>query len=299
MRLTNIIDFLSFNKNNVVIIGSYDDDTLIYPSDIDMHETIHWNDNSKNGIKDIFQTIFFNALSNDVYITDFKCGIVNGQVMRWSFNDIMRGYKDINIGNRVKFLDMFDHKSTIKLDILYLLKGIYTEITINYFFYFRNDTNTKINEYSTPLKAFYYDYRQQMNEKNYLKALKRLYKYFVVAKDEKYIDILRNFLNSYAGKLNYYLINLKNIQLLIKKYSKYIELNPIKKNLIIITLNIFDNNKIKYKKIIDNLTNVDDIYSLINQMITQIEPIINDYSLQFIKSNKLKSKHIIKSLYKL
>ena len=297
MRLDNLVDFLSFNVHNVDIIGSFANKQIKYPSDIDLHETIIWKHKSKRGILDTFQAIFENAIDNQVYITDFKCGYVNGKAIRWNYNDIMKGYIDLNISTRIKFLDMFDHKSTIKLDTICLLKGKYVEITINYFFQFANGTSTILTDYVSLNKTFYSDYVQLLSEKNYIKAIKRLYKYFLVIEDKKYELLCRHFLNSKAGELNYYFNNLKNIQEILKLYPKDVNISIVKTNVFLNVKEIFDNNQQKYKLLVDDFSTIDEIYSFINNIINVISPIINQLSLNFIRSNKLKSKHIINTLY--
>jgi len=100
----------------------------------------------------------------DVIITDFKCGKKNGTALRWTLDDLKKGS---NKG--VSFNDALHMESTIKLDVVANLDGRFLEITTMYDFG-NNYVEISDNEFINNLIS---DYKEQMRNKNYFKALKR------------------------------------------------------------------------------------------------------------------------------
>ena len=110
------------------IIGSSNITNLIYNSDYDLQE--YDNFKSTDKAYHIFKTKFKSAKMNpNIYITDFKCGEIDGQPLRWTYDDMMLGE---NQG--ITFKSAMLQKKTIKLDMVCIIGGRYLEFSDNYYF---------------------------------------------------------------------------------------------------------------------------------------------------------------------
>lgn len=280
-----IINLLEINQSE--IIGSAKDPEILYKTDIDLQEFI---DISKDDIEiynDIlhkYKDIFKKAKKNkNIEITDFKCGILNSAhiPIRWSYNDIMNGYKIIE-DNKYNFIDCLQEKSIIKIDLLTIENNIFTEYSNNYYYTFNNfSTNPLVLSKKDILISLLKDARDYRDEGKLYKSLKRLYAYYKVKNNKKQKDKLIPFFNSRIGQLSYLnnILSLINfvIEKDLKKLKKYIlpNLEFVNKYYKIPNLlKVYDNNEIL------NLAVKNEILKLNN--------IINKETLQFIKDNKVK-----------
>ena len=126
-ELTKVFNLMSI-KGKYNIVGSASLKGIKYSADYDLNELNHIKGpDASSKIYEIFKHKFQLAKSNpNIYITDFKCGNdANNESLKWSYNDLMN--------NKHKFIEALKTKSMIKLDIVYLLNGIYVEITEVYF----------------------------------------------------------------------------------------------------------------------------------------------------------------------
>ena len=206
--MNSVIDILKIS--NIETIGSSADSNIKYMSDIDLQEIIH-TDDFYTTILQKFQKKFIEAQNNpNVFIIDFKCGMFRGEPVRWNKKTIKTGYQNIN-GINISFIGCLQQKSIIKMDIIALIRGIFTEFSNNYYFVFSNGFSTMPGNNNKLGEVFLLDFKQKMKDKKYFKALKQLYSYFKIKKNKKMQNKLLDFFNSDVGKLNYQINNLQII----------------------------------------------------------------------------------------
>lgn len=215
------------------IIGSASLQGIYFKNDFDLAEHADFK-NLKSAPKLIlkifrekFKTIHDHP---DWWITDFKCGEIEGEPLRWDKKDIARGYKLVK-GNKMYFVDYILQKSTMKLDMVVLMNGLFTEYTENYLITIGGESNfTK--ESQTPnavVNDILKSGQQLWDEGNYFKALKREYSYFK-AKDTQYAlqDKLVTIFNSVLGLTYKCKSDLATITLVLLQKCKPVHLEDIK-----------------------------------------------------------------------
>jgi hypothetical protein len=225
------------------VIGSASLKKIKYFSDYDLDELF------KNGgesvltkIYNSFKKKFVDARKDpNIFITDFKCGMdSNLDPLRWSYDDMMKGYKIMEDGRKISFEECLNIKTTIKLDIVAIIDGIFTEFSENYYFKFgKNEGN--FFEYDIDkdniLNNLKHSYDEYMYvERNYLKALKRIFAYKELKNSVKYrsqLEKLIDYFNSDIGLLNKYRSELDIILILLENDNDFREVknSDIKFNL--------------------------------------------------------------------
>jgi hypothetical protein len=182
------------------VIGSGSLSKIKYNSDYDLQEFI--NDKSNKNVLDKIYNYFKKKFSTckknkNYFITDFKCGIgLDGEPLRWTYNDIMKG-----INNGLTFQDALLQKSTIKMDMIVLIDGIFTEFSENYYFKIGKDTNYYNEDIELGIEKSLNEY---LYMKNYWKVLKRLFSLLMreKSKNKKKLIKLIDFFNSNVGLIN-------------------------------------------------------------------------------------------------
>lgn len=291
MKINQILSYFKYPKSEINIIGSFSDDVLNYYSDIDIQNDVTYINKSYNLLLYFFRRIFNKSLENGIYITDFKAGFYNSYVIRWNIDDLNLGYKQISDNHRVYFVDVFKQKSIIKIDFIVSLNSVYTECSVNYYFFIKKDNfSTQPETIQTLSIAFYQDYNRYKKEGNYYKACKRLFDFFTSVKDKVNKNRIVKFLNSETGHYSFILSHLNNILTLI-------ELNE---NIPFKTL------KASMKKLLDDTEyrnqarrthTHEDIILLINTINKNFKNKIDEASKKFLQT-KIKSHDIILELYK-
>ncbi len=250
------------------IIGSYDDPNINNNviSDIDAQNKIILDNNNLdiyNKVLDHYRGIFKLFKNNKrIVITDFKCGVGNANVpYRWNYKTIKNGYQYDDNNIKVLFIDQLQKQSVIKIDILAYIPAQkeYTEITMNYYFNFGNDTSYKPYTFDDILISIKKDALELRTEGNYYKSLKRLNSYNKLIKksNKKLIKII----NSNYGIKSREKSNLTNLLYVLENKNKFNK-NDIKNvnpdNLTIPQIN----NKIDE---LDKIINSDTLLNLINK----------------------------------
>jgi len=206
--ITNVFNTLTIT-GHYNVIGSASLENIKYNSDYDLNEMIKKSNGTKSltvfdKIYNEFKKKFKEAKANSNYfITDFKCGISDGEPLRWTYNDMMNG-----VNKDVTFQEALKMKSTIKLDLIVLIDGIFTEFSENYYFnigghtnYYKEEMEPSFNKLSIQKSLDEY-----LVEGNYWKALKRLFSLFLFdVKKKKVVETvadLIDFFNSDIGLIN-------------------------------------------------------------------------------------------------
>jgi hypothetical protein len=204
-----------FNKltitGNYRVIGSASFKKIQYNSDFDLEELIK-NQKGKTileKIYHIFKKKFEDAKKDKNYfITDFKRGLnTDGEPLRWSYSDIKKGYKILESGRKMPFTDCILIKSTIKLDMIVLIDGIFTEFSENYYFKIGDEANFFNHELDPEhiemgIKKSLDEYLNV--DLNYWKSLKRIFSLEVRKKKRnmKLIKKMIDFFNGNTGLIN-------------------------------------------------------------------------------------------------
>jgi hypothetical protein len=275
---------------NVQKIGSAANPKIKYASDIDLQEIVNVN-GFYTEVLEKFRKKFLKAESmKNVYITDFKCGRFRQQVVRWNRHTIKDGFQTID-GHRINFVDCLQDKSTIKMDIIALVDGIFTEFSNNYYFIFSKGFSTTPVIANTLSDIFLMEYQKYFKLKKYFKALKRLYSYFKEKKDSKHEALLLNFFNSDVGYFNSHVNSLNIIYDVMENPFKQPSKSDIIKNLRFVQFNLPS----KYKELIDGILRKPTMQLMRNEIqkvIDELTEVVNKYTLDFIQK-EIKYQDII------
>jgi hypothetical protein len=206
-------DFLaavSFYETRV--IGSYNDPAIQYKTDIDLQEIIRLRVPVQHpGVLDALHAFFvrifdFCEKTPGCIITDFKMGQFGAHVpIRWTAEDVRRGYIDYDALNRKTFADLLQTRSIIKIDfILRDKKNVLQEVSKNFYIIYSNADTTPIemineNIYISLLR----DYYKYKAAGDIYKARKRLYSYFKHSNNQSGMRCVLQYLNDPAHALPY------------------------------------------------------------------------------------------------
>jgi len=294
-KISDVFNLLTITgKYNV--IGSSSLKSILYNSDYDLDELIKSKKNIYTEIFKTFQKKFQEASKNpEIFLTDFKCGLdINNDPLRWDKNDMKKGLKTLQDGSTLTFEDALKMKSVIKLDAIVLINGVFTEFSENYYLKIGDDANfepeeAKVENILQSIKRSFEDY---IDEKNYLKALKRIFAYKKLeGGNKKQLDLLIDFFNSWVGLISYNKSELEVLSLLLENKFRKPILEDIKNNLQIIKQSLSYITAIDISSVSEK---IDYICSLpvktikkeIDNLISFLSTKINKVSLDFISKNK-------------
>lgn len=94
-NIHKVFHFLELKGVHHYLIGSNTMKGILYANDYDVNQDISLNDTVQvlNNIYKQFVHIFDTAYKNkNYYITDFKNGIHNHKSIKWSYEDVKKGY---------------------------------------------------------------------------------------------------------------------------------------------------------------------------------------------------------------
>jgi hypothetical protein len=118
-----------------------------------------------------------------------------------------KGWKMLENGRKMSFQDCILIKTTMKIDMIVLIDGVFTEFSENYYFQIGNDANY-FNHELTP-EHIEMGIKKSLDEylnvdKNYWKSLKRIFSLEVRKKKRnmRFIKKLIDFFNSNVGLIN-------------------------------------------------------------------------------------------------
>lgn len=258
------------------IVGSASLKGIYYNSDIDLNEKTKINGlHPLENTYDIFLRKFKIAKANkNIYITDFKCGIndTTNEPIKWTYKKLIK--------EKQLFINCLQSKSTIKLDIIYLLNGIYVEITEVYFlelgtFKTYEESILTAKHILSELKK---SYDECCEEKLYFKALKRLNS--ILNLQHKSTDKLTAFFNSESGILYKAYSDLHILLTLIRNQFRKPPIETIKNNLQIIKQNlaIQSETKLNVSKLIDDICKkkkITEMYIYIDKVAQYLSKLFN------------------------
>lgn len=167
----------------------------------------------------------------NMFITDLKCGEdTKHRPLRWSYNDMMNGYKTVE-KSRYNFTDCILQKTIMKMDLVVLIDGQFTEITDNYFITIGLSSNfdTQDESKKVALERLTENYNELIHEKNYFKALKRLFSIQTIEGHESHKLI--TLFNSDLGRLYKCISGINTLILLLEQTFKPVPMKEIQSNL--------------------------------------------------------------------
>lgn len=248
--------------NKFKIIGSRADPNINNEviSDIDTQEII--NDIDYDDILKHFQKVFKKLKNNKkIIITDFKTGWNNltQKPYRWNYKTIQQGYQYDEENTKINFIDTLKQKSIIKIDTIIYLDKEYIELTMNYYFNYKD--NSKSYEKKSKkeiLTDINEDIIKYKNGGNYYKALKRLNSLLKILgkTDKELINIINSSIGILAkekSRLETLLYLKENTKIKIKETKEYIvnKIEELNKKINTNKLkSILNNIYIKYKDLL-------------------------------------------------
>lgn len=200
----NVPEILSL-RGNIQVIGSYADENIKYPNDIDLQEYV--TARSPNAAYQMMREMLIAVRKNpNLFLIDIKAGFNDvGNPRKWT-------YKEFVDGDPLEVQAIFYQKCIIKLDLLLVNEeGRFIEYSVNYYFEieshaYRNPT-TYYQFTDEELKhSLMLDIQKLLETGKFFKAIKRkytllkLFDHAATPKHQKEIKRLIDLMNSDIGK---------------------------------------------------------------------------------------------------
>jgi len=200
-ELTDTFAKMSISNRHYNLVGSSQLLKTQYTTDYDLSELFEEDtkDPEKiyNKIYDFFVELFKEFKKNpNTYITDFKSGNMAGVPHRWTL--------DLLLKMKSRFIKTLKQKAMIKLDCVYVLNGLFTEVSMVYAIRVGQYANFNESDFDKAnlVRELKNDIISYTKEHNYLKVLKRKYSLFKATETKLPLqEKLLNFFNSPIGIL--------------------------------------------------------------------------------------------------
>jgi hypothetical protein len=288
--IQHVFDILAI-RGKYNIIGSASNQDILYYSDFDLSTSERV---SLQSIKKIFQDKFKEALKDPaIFITDFKCGEIDGEPVRWNKNNIKTGRQIVD-GKQITLEECLLMPSTIKMDIVALIDGDFVEFSDNYYLSVNGVKNYSDEEVSNNvlLKELEKSAKEYYDEPNYFKYLKRVFS--IKTMKNQSTKKLVDFFNSQVGLLNKSKTDLETLILVLENKFRKVKLEDVCNNIQIIKQNIGGISEVEFKstlyKDLDKICSYKNPTSIIKNLkkvINYIKRKVNETTLEFIKKNKI------------
>lgn len=282
------------------VVGSASFKNARYVSDYDLNEVFE-NAKDTNTILHNIYLMFkrkFEVAEKDpsVFITDFKCGMdSDGSPLRWDKDDMKKGYKILKDKRKLAFQDCILMKTTMKLDEVALIDGIYHEFSDNYYIKLGNEANFFPHDIDrehimNSLKHAFDEYFYAGH--NYMKGLKRCFSYYMIEDRQKNKDKLTklfNFFNSPIGELYKGRSELDTIKTVIEQKFKHPSKKDINNNIAIVLGKSKKFNIPKLEQILSSAINSkkdEEMIKYLDEGKELLLKVINLAALNFVKKNK-------------
>ena len=186
-----IKDLLLF-KGDFILAGSKADPRLIYTSDYDFNQTLLKSKvPAKELVKELQSKVKKIKKAKNVYLGDVKAGESGISPIRWSSDDILKGFqmvKNLGTGKSSKVLlekAINQKDTTFKIDIIAFLSesGGFHEFSN---IIFRTQEKNEVRRLSRQLIM---DFDDKMREEDYYKAIKRYFSFMNVNPEDFDEDI--------------------------------------------------------------------------------------------------------------
>lgn len=278
------------------VVGTGSLKEIDYASDLDLMEYVTFSRDAEvyECVLDVFREKYRNAhATRTVWITDFKCGVLpGGKPIRWTRQSINAGHTFIE-DRKVMFVDCLQQKSIIKMDVISLVDGLFTEFSEMYFINFGDFKTydpemTKKENIETNLLL---DVQSYQNKGNFYKALKRLFAYLRISEtDPILLKTLTKFFNSKVGELSSYKSDLELVDIMMEQTFRPVKAEDIVHNLTYIEKNINPLFKALVSGILDGKG--EEILERLKGVQEILDEQIQDETKRFIHSSKKLSSYI-------
>ena len=283
MEPKKVFKFLSVTGLQT-LVGSSADKNVVYSADYDLMEQKNFKKNKAihNFILNLFRKKYNFALKpkSNIWIIDFKCGSFRGQPIRWDKESIKKGYVVINDEPKY-FVDCLQQESRIKMDTIALdADGILNEYSDLYFINIGNFSLSGAMETEKQSAiSIFKDFQNMVVEKNYFKAIKRLYAYAKLENNKPLINELLKVINSPLGKQSNYIADINIILELIDNNFKRFKKQLIFNNLALLNIKIAKSKNIEF------------IAKILKELTTKYGNELNNGVLNEVKNNKELNKY--------
>jgi len=264
-------------ESKVNVVGSASIKRAVYYSDYDLFENVYGKSDRAvyNHFKNVFEII---RRSDNVVISDFKCGETNGTSLRWTYEEMKN---DNNQG--VTFAEALRHKSMIKMDIIALISGRFIEITEVYNIYLDGEPNMSpsLDDIVDDITK---EYSDEVRDGNYMKALKRMFSLLKLKGEEpRKQDILLDYFNSPEGLVYRCKNDLETMYLVLD--SPKFDLSEIRESLQLLKETISAFPVMNDLEKISKMKKKSDMKPLLRKQIRILKKHINEQAKAFIKRN--------------
>jgi hypothetical protein len=264
-------------ESKVNVVGSASIKRAVYYSDYDLFENVYGKSDRAvyNHFKNVFEII---RRSDNVVISDFKCGETNGTSLRWTYEEMKN---DNNQG--VTFAEALRHKSMIKMDIIALISGRFIEITEVYNIYLDGEPNMSpsLDDIVDDITK---EYSDEVRDGNYMKALKRMFSLLKLKGEEpRKQDILLDYFNSPEGLVYRCKNDLETMYLVLD--SPKFDLSEIRESLQLLKEILSAFPVMNDLEKISKMKKKSDMKPLLRKQIRILKKHINEQAKAFIKRN--------------
>jgi len=205
---------------------------------------------------------------------------------------MMKGNKLLEDGRKCYFQECILIKTMMKMDMIVIIDGIFTEFSENYYIKIGNDANYFSHEFEKEhiLVGIEKSLDEYLNVyKNYWKTAKRTFSlYLLQQKHKKILQELMTFFNSNTGLINKCKNELDILLSILDNNFRKPKISDIKYNLV--AINIWATEaKIKIPLIskIAKQNKMSSIYKIIEKMRDELYNIVNERSYIFLKNINL------------
>lgn len=266
-------------ESKVNVVGSASIKRSIYYSDYDLFESVSGKSERTiyNHFKNVFEVI---KRADNVIITDFKCGELNGTPLRWTYEEMKN---DNNKG--VSFAEALRHKSMIKMDIIALVSGRFIEITEVYNIFIDGEANMSPS-FDEIVSNILKEYNDEVRDGNYMKALKRMFSLLKLKNEEpQKQDLLLQYFNSPDGLIYRCKSDLETMLLVLD--SPKFNLTEIRESLQLLKETISAFPVQNDLEVISKKKNKKDMRPLLRKQIRLLKKYINEQAKRFIAEHGL------------
>jgi hypothetical protein len=285
---TPVLDFitrLSFNINNIYLMGTMSERELQFPSDYDLFEKIKTEYKLKTDALTFYEKGLKNIVENllndtDCYISGLMLGLENDKPKKWDAKDFLNQ----------NLKPYIEQNSMIKIDTIKLIDGIYSDFSCVYQF-FNNDKKINNFELFKP-DDLNKDIKKFKQEKNYFKMAKRIY---TLTGNEKLITLF----NSNLGKMSQIISNIETIIFMLEHNRVSLKNIQNEINIIINKLSSIDDEEFlsREKQIVNKLKQIGDyknerknynyIVKILNTLNNFLFKILQKNTKVWLKENKI------------
>jgi hypothetical protein len=276
------------------------DKKLIYIGDIKAGEISEWNVSTINELQKLHTDKIINDDELANAIEELKCKTCFRSrrfgVVRWTPNDILKGYVILRNGSKYTLKDAMKSKTgLIKIDIVAYIDNKFTEFSIIYRLKYKDkDISDSVEQL---FKSFYITTELSYLEQKYFKVIKRLFSIAKKNRDMPKLALLTPILNSELGRINTVISDINTI-IFILENVKYIPSKRIEYEIQLFKprlANIYTLDKwVKLEKpILKHISSIETIKSrtkLIESLTILkdvLHNLINYYTLQFLIDNNI------------